>query len=73
MVLNALAVSSSQIEVKNGKVLYTDMQSTNGSTLNGDKLDERDPTVIDTGDVLVIGATSFSVRVCDCTEDVSET
>jgi pSer/pThr/pTyr-binding forkhead associated (FHA) protein len=58
-----VSTTHGKIELKTGRVFFTDLQSTNGSFLNGSKVEARDPVVLSTDDILTVGATKFVVVV----------
>jgi hypothetical protein len=65
-----VSTTHARMEIRNGRVFYIDTESTNGSFLNGEKVEMNKPNEIRDGDNLTLGASEISVSVS--TADSSE-
>jgi pSer/pThr/pTyr-binding forkhead associated (FHA) protein len=54
---------STQIELREGRILYTDLGSSNGTLHNGADLKEHVPVELASGDALLLGDTLLLVNV----------
>lgn len=55
--------SHGKIAASEGSFVFTDIGSTNGSSLNGEKVNPNDPKNLSDGDELTVGQTSFTFTV----------
>lgn len=66
-----VSTTHARMEIRNGMVFYIDTESTNGSFLNGEKVEVNKPKEIRDGDNITLGASEISVSVvtADSTEE----
>jgi pSer/pThr/pTyr-binding forkhead associated (FHA) protein len=58
-----VSTTHARIEIRNGEAFYIDTRSTNGSSLNGMRVEVNVPYNIKEGDMLSIGASECSVSI----------
>jgi hypothetical protein len=66
-----ISTTHAKIEIKNGQVFFTDVRSTNGSSINGAEIEAQCPVVISDGDTIGIGGSELIVNLRDL-EEVEE-
>lgn len=54
-----------RIRVKNNRVFIEDLGSTNGTSVNGQSIDDKGPVSVDNGDQIIIGSVVMKLRVMD--------
>ncbi len=54
-----------RIKVKNNRVFIEDLGSTNGTSVNGQSIDDKGPVSVDNGDQIIIGSVVMKLRVMD--------
>jgi pSer/pThr/pTyr-binding forkhead associated (FHA) protein len=58
-----VSTSHAKIEFREGRLLYTDQGSSNGSWLNGAEVKEHADMELTSGDKLIVGNTELTVRI----------
>jgi len=60
-----ISTTHAKIELRNGQVFLMDLQSTNGSQLNGEDVEPMKPLRLCEGDVIMMGSTELKVCITD--------
>eukprot|EP00604_Paraphysomonas_vestita_P003828 CAMPEP_0174824098 /NCGR_PEP_ID=MMETSP1107-20130205/30556_1 /TAXON_ID=36770 /ORGANISM="Paraphysomonas vestita, Strain GFlagA" /LENGTH=92 /DNA_ID=CAMNT_0016049513 /DNA_START=246 /DNA_END=521 /DNA_ORIENTATION=- len=64
-----ISTTHAKIELRNGQVFLVDVESTNGTQLNGgDTIDPHTPLLLRDGDVITMGSTELLVSISDMTD-----
>lgn len=70
---DVVSTTHGKIDMKNGKLFYVDLGSSNGSSLNGEEVKEISKSYeIKNGDKLVIGNNEFHIQLMDQKENVPQ-
>lgn len=67
-----VSTTHGKIETRNGHVFFTDVRSTNGTSINGNDLEEQIPIRLHDGDVIRIGSSELTIKIDSIEEDVSK-
>ena len=58
-----MSTSHGKIEMREGKLLFTDLDSSNGTTYNEAELASHTPMELNDGGVLILGDSEFAVAI----------
>jgi hypothetical protein len=64
-----ISTTHAKIEVRNGQVFFTDLRSTNGSSVNDKRVDAQCPTRLRDGDKICMGGSELIVMINESDED----
>ena len=67
-----VSTTHGKIETRNGHVFFTDVRSTNGTSINGNDVEEQIPVRLHDGDVIRIGSSELTIKIDSVEEDVSK-
>ena len=60
-----ISTTHAKIESRNGQLFFTDVRSTNGSSINSQTIKAQCPTRLYDGDIISIGSSELSVKIDD--------
>lgn len=64
-----VSTTHAKLELRGGQVFFTDLRSTNGSSVNDKKVEAQCPQRVCDGDVLQLGGSEFVISVSEISDE----